>query len=49
VSSVLAPLREKDSGVSAADDPWWSYGLCTGRDAESLVKELRQVIGELAR
>ena len=49
LSSVLAPLREKDSGVSTADDPWWSYGLCTGRDAESLAKELRREIGELAR
>lgn len=49
LSSVLAPLRERDSGVSTADDPWWSYGLCTGRDAESLAKELRREIVELAR
>jgi hypothetical protein len=43
---LLSPLR---ASAQQAEDPWWVYPLCEGRDADALLSRLRHALGSAAR
>jgi hypothetical protein len=49
LDATLEPLRRSPSSRGPADEPWWIYGLCEGRDQEMLVARLRHTIAGLSR